>query len=173
MVSFILIYCLSISTFPNKHFPLTQRVGTSSRSVVRLEKSPNTLFDSTLTLMLSGTVIDSLYRSFSYLCPFYRVCCRKRRLTKASSLSQRLQQEQKSFTPKKILCLHFFSFLPHKVIVDRLTAVNKNVLTRTEFVRYRQEICPVCNFLGSRPSLERRFTHNLRPKLGIVHHTLI
>ena len=102
-----------------------------------------------------------------------RVCCRKRRLTKASSLSQRLQQEQKSSTPKKILCLHFFSFLPHKVIVDRLTAVNKNVLTRTEFVRYRQEICPVCNFLGSRPALEWRFTHNLCPKLGIVHHTLI
>ena len=67
----------------------------------------------------------------------------------------------------------FFSFLPHKVIVDRLTAVNKNVLTRTEFVRYRQEICPVCNFLGSRPALEWRFTHNLCPKLGIVHHTLI
>ena len=36
-----------------------------------------------------------------------------------------------------------------------------------------QEICPVCNFLGSRPALEWRFTHNLCPKLGIAHHTLI
>ena len=136
MVSFILIYCLSISTFPNKHFPLTQRVGTSSRSVIRLEKPPNTLFDFTLTLTPSGTVMDTLPRiATAYL--------------------------------------HFFSFLPHKVIVDRLTAVNKNVLTRTEFVRYRQEICPVCNFLGCRPALEWRFTHNLCPKLGIVHHTLI
>ena len=75
--------------------------------------------------------------------------------------------------PRKFSVFIFFSFLPHKVIVDRLTAVNKNVLTRTEFVRYRQEICPVCNFLGSRPTLEWRFSHNLSPELGIVHHTLI
>ena len=48
--------------------------------------------------------------------------------------------------------LHFFSFLPHKVIVDRLSAGNENVLTRAEFVGYGEEICPIGDFFGSCPA---------------------
>lgn len=53
--------------------------------------------------------------------------------------------------------------LPHKIVIDGLSAVNQYVLTRTKCVYYRQKVCPLCDFFGSCPFFQWSFVHYLSP----------
>ena len=73
--------------------------------------------------------------------------------------------------------LHHADFLflifPNEMIIYRLAAVDEYILSRAKAVRYREEVRPLGDLLGCRPSSQGRFVHYLLPKIRVVDHALI